>query len=86
MRLNRGCGCLIFVLAAINLVFSVMAIVSIFSDVELSKPRAWVFVMWCLILAANAAVCVLFGLRSLRPRGDETDAPIEEWTDDDRPD
>jgi hypothetical protein len=86
MRLNRGCGCLIFVLAAVNLVFCVLEIVAIFMDVEPVKPRTVTLLLWVGIFAANAVVCVLFGLRALRRPGDETDAPIEEWTDDDRPD
>lgn len=82
MKLNRGCGCLVFVLAAINLVLGVMAIATMNSDAPVSKPRAWIYVMWALIMAANAAVCLLFGLRALRRQGEEAEAPVEEWTDD----
>ena len=86
MRLNRGCGCLVFVLAAINLVFCVLEIAAIFMDVEPVKPRALTLLLWVGIFAANAVVCILFGLRACAVRDDETDAPMEEWTDDDRPD
>lgn len=71
MKRNRGCGCLVFVPAAIDVLFSVMAVVSIFSDAPISRPRAWVFVMWALILAANAIFSLVFGL----PPGPVRDSP-----------
>ena len=83
MKLNRGCGCLVFVLAAINLVFCVMEFVAMFMDVEPVKPRPATLLLWVGIFAANAVVCLLFGLRALRRQGEEAEAPVEEWTDED---
>ncbi len=87
MKLNRGCGCLIFVLAAINIVFAIVEFASIFMDidVEASKPRTTILVLWVGIFAANAAICILFGLRNLRRGDQDADAPVEEWTDDEPP-
>ena len=83
MRLNRGCGCLVFVLAAVNLVFSVMEIAATFMDIDPVKPRTATLVLWAGIFAANAIVCGLFAVRAMRSRGDGADAPLEEWSDED---
>ncbi len=83
MKLNRGCGCLVFVLAAINLVFCVMEFVAMFMDVEPVKPRPVTLLLWVGIFAANAVVCLLFGLRALRRPDEEASAPAEDWVEDD---
>ena len=86
MRLNRGCGCLVFVLAVINLLYTVSAIVNIFWDTPVTEVSTPLLVVGVGIFASNTAICVLFALRTLRRPDGETDAPVEEWTDDDRPD
>jgi hypothetical protein len=68
MKIKPGCGCLIILLAMLNLVLVVSAIFSIFKGASETpvQPSKLLLAGSALIFAANVAVCVMLGLASLR--------------------
>jgi hypothetical protein len=62
MKLKRGCGCLLLVLALINLILLVSGIVA-----ATGGSTNWrVTLVIIAVMGANMAVCVMLGLASLR--------------------
>jgi hypothetical protein len=80
MRPRRGCGCLVLVLAVVDLVFTISATIQVFVQSEPVKSSHILSFVTAGVLASNVVVCVMFGLASFRPRGDTTAAlsPDEE--------
>jgi len=77
MRYGRGCGCLVLLLAAGNLLFAVASIIGIFTHVEAANPSVASSVLFGIAFLANVYVCVMFALPALRSRGRKTDAGAE---------
>jgi hypothetical protein len=75
MRPRRGCGCLVLVLAVVDLVFTISATVQAFVRTEPVQPSLGLSLLTAGILASNLLVCVMFALGSLRPGGAAT-APL----------
>jgi hypothetical protein len=65
MRLNRGCSCFVFVLAATNVMLFAGAIIAVVNKTTSLLP-AGLFMM--AVFAANVAVCLMMGLTSVRAR------------------
>jgi hypothetical protein len=62
MKLKRGCGCLLLVLALINLILLVSGIVA-----ATGGSTSWsVTLVIIAVMGANMAVCLMLGLTSLR--------------------
>jgi len=68
MRLKPGCGCVLLLLAIVNLVFVVSAIFSMFRGASETpvEPSRLLLTASVLIFSANVAVCLMLGLAALR--------------------
>jgi len=68
MKLKPGCGCVLILLAIVNLVLVVSALFSIFRQASETpvQPSKLLLASSALIFSANVAVCVMLGLASLR--------------------
>jgi len=68
MRLKPGCGCLLILLAIVNLVLFVSSILSIFRAPSENpvQPSSFMLAASALIFAANVAVSVMLGLAAFR--------------------
>ena len=87
MKMKPGCGCLLILLAMINLVLFISAVFSIFRapSANPTQPSDLMLAATALVMAANVAVSVMLGLASLRgvsfgrkPGPQEADESIEE--------
>jgi hypothetical protein len=72
MRPRRGCGCLVLVLAAVDIVFTISATIQAFVQSEPVKASLALSLLSAGILASNVVVCVMFALGAFRPGGDGT--------------
>ncbi len=68
MKLKPGCGCVLILLAILNIVFFISAVFSIFRAPSQTpvQPSDLMLAASALIFAANVAVCVMLGLATLR--------------------
>jgi hypothetical protein len=62
MRLNRGCGCLALVLAAINVFVTISVIITIAGG----STQLVIGLVMAVVFVGNVAACVIVGLGSLR--------------------
>ena len=68
MRLKPGCGCLLILLAIVNLVLLLSAVISMARGPSETpvNPSKLLLGFSALIFAANVAVCVMLGLAAFR--------------------
>jgi hypothetical protein len=75
MRPKRGCGCLVLVLVAVDLLITISSIVGAFRDSDPVKTSTAMGLIMAVIMASNVAVCMLFALSAFRRGRDSGSAP-----------
>lgn len=73
MRVNRGCGCLALLLAAIN----VFVIISVIIAMVSNKTSVGIGVAMVVVFVGNVAACVMVGRQSLA-RGSASEPAADE--------
>jgi len=88
MRINRGCGCFLLILATANAVFAIAGVIGL----ALGNVTVWLGFLALVLFGANAAATLMLGWAGLRGRavgvagqayeGDEAEATGGQPEDD----
>ena len=64
MRVNRGCGCFLLILAIANAVFAIAGVIGL----ALGNVTVWLGLLALVLFGANAAATLMLGWAGLRGR------------------